>query len=158
MPQTILPLFPAGATAINEHLAFYKKDGQVYYLQGSMPVFSHGEHDTGSFRLFTSQLYINGNCTQREIVEAFGVTPISVKRSVKKLKEEGPESLFKDGRKGPVTVRPRVMTPEVVLRAEELLGQGKSHAEAAQALGIKTDTLKKAVSSGRVKSSQKKRM
>lgn len=158
MPQMILPLFPAEATAINEHLAFYNKDGQVYYLQGSMPVFCHAENDTASFRLFTSQLYINGNCRQREIVDAFGVTPISVKRSVKKLQEEGPEAFYKGRRKGVGSVKPRVMTPEVVTRAEALLAEQESVRDVAQALGIMADTLKKAVSSGRVRAPQKKQM
>jgi len=157
MPQMLLPIFPAEATPINECLAFFKKDGMVYYLQGSMPVFSHAENDTASFRLFTSQLYINGNCKQREIVEAFGVTPISVKRSVKKLAEEGPEAFFKNRRKGPGAVRPGVMTEQVVRDAEGLLEEeGMSAGEVAKALGIRADTLRKAVSSGRVRILQKK--
>ena len=156
MPQMILPIFPAEATPINERLAFFKKDGMVYYLQGSMPVFSHAENDKASFRLFTSQLYINGNCKQREIVEAFGVTPISVKRSVKKLTEEGPEAFFKKRRKGNKAVRPGVMTAQVVRDAVALLEEGMSAWEAAKALGIRADTLRKAISSGRVKIPQKK--
>ncbi len=121
-----------------------------------MPVFSHAQNDTASFRLFTSQLYINGNCKQREIVEAFGVTPISVKRSVKKLTQEGPEAFFEKRRKGNKAVRPRVMTEQVVRDAEGLLEKGMGAGEAARALGIRADTLRKAVSSGRVKIPQKK--
>jgi transposase len=48
-----------------------------------------------SFRMITSQLYINGNCKQVDIVKAFGVSANSVKRYVKKYRKEGMEGFFK---------------------------------------------------------------
>src|SRR5665811_1573099 len=84
MPQGIIPLFSDDTTPVNEFVAFQKRDGMVYYFHGCLPIFSHPEGDKASFRMFTSQLYITGNCKQSEIVRAFGVTPISVKRAVKK--------------------------------------------------------------------------
>jgi hypothetical protein len=94
MPQTRLPIFYNEATLINNQVGFEKRDGVVYYFNGTMPVYQHSEHDIRSFRLFTSQLVVNGNAKQSEIVKAFGVSPISVKRWVKKLREEGPGSFF----------------------------------------------------------------
>jgi hypothetical protein len=95
MPQTRLPFFPEEITLINQHIGFQKKDGTVWYFNGMMPVFQHHEGDYNSFRQFTSQLVVNCNCTQAEIVRAFNVSPISVKRWVKKLREEGNNSFFK---------------------------------------------------------------
>jgi len=61
MPQLQFPFFPAGMTLINSNLGFKKDDGKIFYFHGSMPVFSHDENDYDTFRLFTSQLYLNGN-------------------------------------------------------------------------------------------------
>ena len=94
MPQTSLPFFPEDIHLINSSIGFLKRDGIVYYFSGSMPVYQHAEKDIRSFRLFTTQLFINGNAKQSEIVRAFGVTSISVKRWVKKYRHEGPQAFF----------------------------------------------------------------
>jgi len=74
MPQALLPIFPAEATRINELLSFSKKNGMVYYSHGCMPVFTHAETDYKSFNMFISQLVVAGQCTQMQIVRAFGRT------------------------------------------------------------------------------------
>lgn len=94
MPQMRLPFFPEEITLINSIVGFQKNSGIVYYFNGSMPVYQHPEEDLKSFRLFTSQLVVNGNAMQSEIVRAFGVSSISVKRWVKKYREEGAQGFF----------------------------------------------------------------
>jgi hypothetical protein len=94
MPQTSLPFFPEDITLINSHVGFQKRNGIVYYFNGSMPIYQHPEQDMRSFRLFTSQLVVNGNAKQVEIVNAFGVSDISVKRWVKRYREEGAQGFF----------------------------------------------------------------
>ncbi len=94
MPQTTLPFFPDDITRINNYVGFQKKEGIVYYFNGSMPIYQHSEEDIRSFRLITSQLVINGNAKQIEIVKAFGVSAISVKRRVKRYREKGAEVFF----------------------------------------------------------------
>ncbi len=88
MIQTLLPYFPEDATLINQYLGVQKKEYTVYYFNGMMPIFSHDKDDNDSFRLITSQLVVNGNCKQMDIVRCFGVSKISVKRWVKKYREE----------------------------------------------------------------------
>ena len=146
MPQGLLPLFCEDTTSINALISFQKRDGMIYYFHGCLPVFSHAEEDAASFRMFTSQLYVDGNCTQAQIVRAFGVTAISVKRSVKKYREEGPGGFF---RKTPPARTPRVLTAEVLETAQALLDGGQSRQEVAETLDIKVDTLYRAVRSGR---------
>ena len=85
--QVLLPLFPVEATMVNNLIAVQKKEGTVYYFNGSMPIFNHNESDIDSFRFITSQLIINGVCKQKQIVSCFGVSDISVKRWVKRYKE-----------------------------------------------------------------------
>jgi hypothetical protein len=94
MLQTRLPFFSEDIELINNYIGFQKKNGIVYYFNGAMPVFQHPEKDYASFRLFTSQLVVNGNVKQVEIVRAFNVSAISVKRWVKKYREQGAESFF----------------------------------------------------------------
>ena len=84
--QVLLPLFPAEATLINNLVGVQMKEGTVYYFNGSMPIFKHIQSDLDGFRYITSQLIINGVCKQKEIVNCFGVSDISVKRWVKRYK------------------------------------------------------------------------
>src|ERR1019366_8294541 len=64
MPQVQLPLFPSGTTHLNDDLAFECHDGQVTYFNGHLPVYTHAQDDLGAFRLFTSQLVVNGSATR----------------------------------------------------------------------------------------------
>ena len=67
MPQIQLPIFPASSTAITDDLAFERRDEQVFYFNGHLPVFSHAASDLASFRLFSSQLIANGTASQAQI-------------------------------------------------------------------------------------------
>ena len=146
MPQVLLPLFPAESTPINDLLSFEKRDGTVWYFHGCLPLFAHEEDDQASFRMFTSHLVVAGQCKQMDIVRAFGVSAISVKRQVKKFREGGARAFFQR----PVTRKPRVWTPEVIQQAQGLLNEGKSRRQVAETLDLKPDTLYRAIRSGRL--------
>lgn len=96
MTQLQLPIFPVGSTEVTHDLAFEKRDDQVTYFYGTLPVFSHAESDIASFRMITAQFYLNGYVKQMDIVRAFGVSAISVKRAVKRFQEEGPQGFYSD--------------------------------------------------------------
>ena len=146
MSQMLLPIFCEDVTPINELVAYAKRDGQVYYFHAGLPIFNHAEQDDRSFRLITAQLAVNGACSQAEIVRAFGVSAISMKRWAKRYREQGAAGFFSS----PCKRNLRVLTDEVLSRAQELLGSGESRAEVAGALGIKRDTLYRAIRSGRL--------
>ncbi len=150
--QTLLPIFPAESTRINEILSFKKHEGKVWYFHGCMPVFSHGEKDHDSFNMYTSQLVVLGQCKQVEIVKAFGVSPISVKRHVRRYRECGTGIFYKERSVRKFTV----LTPEVLARTQELLNEGKSRYEVSECLSIKPDTLYRAIRSGRLVEVKKK--
>ena len=147
MAQMVLPVFPEGTTMISPVLGFEKRDGQVYCFHGGVPIFSHAEDDIKSFRMFVSQLVVNGNCKQADIVRAFGIPSITMKRSVKLYREKGPPGFFE---KRHIDKKPRVMTPEVVEKAQSLLDEGKDRHETAKALDIKPDTLYRAIRGGKL--------
>ena len=83
MAQLQLPVFPQGVTQLSTDLGVSCRDGRVSYFYGTLPVFTHSEKDVKSFRLFTSQLYLEGKVKQANLVKVFGVSAISIKRAVK---------------------------------------------------------------------------
>jgi DNA invertase Pin-like site-specific DNA recombinase len=153
MLQRQLPIFPESSTPITPELGFYKRDGQVIYVNGSMPVFIHAETDDATFRMITAQFCVNGNAKQAEIVRAFGVTAISVKRAVKLYREKGVAGFYATR----VTRGAAVLLEPVIAEIEDLLGAGLSEAEIAEQKGLKRDTLRKAIRSGRIRVPAKKK-
>lgn len=153
MPQIQLPMFPDGVSHITSELAFMKESGRVTYFNGQMPVFVHDEDDVRTFRLITSQFCVNGNAKQSEIARAFGVSLISVKRAVKCYRDQGPEGFY-----APRVHRgPAVLTPTVVAQCQALLDEGQEVSQVASELGLKRDTLAKAVAAGRLHKGLKKK-
>jgi transposase len=146
MPQMLLPMFPGEATSINPLLGFCRKDGMVYYFNGMMPIFSHAVSDLNSFRLITSQLVVNEVATQKDIVDAFGVSPISVKRYVKIYRQEGAGGFFKP-RKGRGST---VLTSEVLVKIQGHLNECWTVRRICDELGLKADTVNKAIRDGRI--------
>lgn len=146
MPQMLLPMFPYESTSINPLLGFCRKNEMVYYFNGMMPIFSHAVTDLKSFRLITSQLIVNGVATQRDIVDAFGVSLISVKRYVKTYREEGADGFFKP-RKGRGST---VLTSEVLVKIQGYLNEGRPMRSICEELGLKADTVNKAIRDGRL--------
>jgi hypothetical protein len=153
MLQRQLPIFPEGATSITPELAFYKRDGQITYVNGSMPVFIHDEKDEATFRMITAQFCVNGNAKQTDIVRAFGVTAISVKRAVKLYREKGIAGFYASR----ATRGPAVLMAPVIAEIEALLVAGLNEAQIAEQLGLKRDTLRKAMRAGRIRLPAKKK-
>jgi transposase len=147
-----LPIFPAGVTEINRQIAVAKEAGTVYYLHGHMPVFRHAENDVRGFRMFTSQMIVNGTVKPKEIVQAFGVPMVTVKRYVKVFREQGANGFY--------AVKPRhssasVLKGEVLQRAQQLLDEGQGVPEVASELKVLANTLHKAVNAGRLRKLKK---
>jgi hypothetical protein len=152
MPQLQLPIFPSGVTEINSQIAVLKESGTVYYIHGHLPVFQHAEKDVRGFRMFTSQMVVNGTVKPKDLVAAFGVPMISVKRSVKVFRERGAEGFFADK---PRHSSASVLKGEVLERAQQLLDEGKSIPEVGRELKVLLTTLHKAVDAGRLRPQKK---
>jgi transposase len=147
MPQLQLPIFPAGITEINNQIAVEKRAGMVYYVYGHLPVFQHGEGDVRAFRMFTSQMIVNGTVKPQDIVRAFGVPMVTVKRYVKVMRERGSEGFY---RAKPRHSSASVLKGEVLERAQQLLEEGRSVPEVAGELKVLANTLHKAIRAGRL--------
>ena len=153
MPQVQLPIFPTGTTHITSELAFEKREGQVVYFNGHLPVFRHAAEDVGAFRLYTSQLILNGTASQGQVVKAFGVPLVTVKRCVKRLREQGAGVFFRAAERHGGSK----LTPERLVQAQGLLDQGRSVPAISQELGVLKTTLHKAIDDGRLKQILKKK-
>jgi hypothetical protein len=146
MPQTQFPIFPDGVSYITPELAFMKKDGQITYFNGQMPVFMHAEDDLRTFRMITSQFIINGNVKQAQIARVFGLPIVTVKRYTKLYREKGPAGFYAERRRRGAAV----LTADVLKEAQEMFDRGLSVTEAAAGLDLLANTLWKAVRAGRV--------
>ena len=147
------PFFPEGVTHITPLLAFSKQDGRVTYFNGAMPVFHHDADDIDSFRMITAQFCVTGSTRQVDIIRAFGISKISIKRSVKLYHKEGPKGFYARRK----TRGAAVLTPPVLKQAQQLFDEGLETPEVADRLGIKRDTLSKAVRAGRLHKHAKKK-
>jgi len=146
MPQVQLPVFPAGSVEINRDLACRTEDDQVIYYNGHLPVFTHAKSDLASFRLFTSQLIVQGSATQGHVAKAFGVPLVAIKRATKLYRERGAAGFFvsKARREG------SRLNAERLEQARALLMQGHPLAVVSRQTGVLTDTLRKAIDAGRL--------
>jgi hypothetical protein len=99
MPQLQLPVFQEGTHLITPNLGYRREGDDIVYLHGMMPVFLHQTDDTASFKMIVSQFYINGNAKQVELVRAFGINALALKRWVKKYRAGGPKSFYQTKRR-----------------------------------------------------------
>jgi len=152
MPQVQLPLFPSGTTHITPELAFQMREDQVVYFNGYLPVFTHPTNDLASFRLFTTQLIVNGSASQGDIVKAFGVPITTVKRCCKRYRERGAGAFFNpaERRQG------HRLTDQMLAQAQGLLDQEFTVPQISRQLDILSSTLHKAIDDGRLKQVKKK--
>ncbi len=148
IPQPILPLLPPGATRINDWVSVNCQSETWTYFLGAFPISRHAASDRRMFHVTTSQLIDAGNCRQSEIIHAFGVSKSSVARAVRRYRQGGVEAFFRPhGRRRGGTV----LDADTSASAQRLLDQGEPRAVVADELGVKPDTLRKAIAAGRLR-------
>ena len=96
---------------------------------------------------------MEGKVKQADLVRVFGVSAISVKRAVKLYQSAGPGGFWRPR----PTRGPSVLTCAVLQQVQGQLDQGQPLPGVAEELGLKYDTLQKAVRAGRVHAPLKKR-
>lgn len=153
--QLHLPIFPSDAVSLGSHHSVMQREDQVWYFLYDMPVFSHGVDDIASFRMYTSSLCDQGHCKLVEVERAFNVSAISVKRALKQFREEGVGSFFV--KKAPAS-KARVFDSATLKKVQDMLDQGLSPARIAELTGIKADTTRRAILSGRLHRNTKKKV
>ncbi len=153
MPQVQLPIFPAGVSHITDNIAFQCEDGKVCYLNGHLPVFLHDQSDLQTFRLFTTQLIVNGSVKQGDIARAFGIPVRTVKRYVKRYRQNGAKGLYAPPKRRSASK----LVGEVLKKAQDLLDEGQSVPDVGRELNLLSNTLHKAIRSGHLHAGSKKK-
>lgn len=95
MPQATLPLFTPDMTLINNYVGVQKRDGKVYYFNGSLPFFHHREGDRASFKQVVCQLISNGKATRAEVSYAFKIPARSISRWLDVFETDGPGCFYR---------------------------------------------------------------
>jgi transposase len=103
--------------------------------------------------LITSQLIDMGAARQVDVVNAFGVPLPTVKRYLKLLRDHGSKAFFTEPKRRSAPV----LKGEARQIAERVIEEGGSVPEAAQASGVKANTLHKAIRAGHLLGVKKKR-
>jgi hypothetical protein len=152
MPQVQLPIFPAGCVEINDDLACRTDGDKVTYFNGHLPVFTHPKNDLASFRLFTSQLIVEGGATQGHIARAFGVPLVAIKRATKVFRERGSAGFFVPSRRREGTR----LNASKLEQARGLILQGQTLSAVSRQTGVLIDTLRKAIGAGRLPALKKR--
>ena len=103
--------------------------------------------------MITAQFCVNGNTKQAEIAKVFGIPLVTVKRAVKLYRQAGPKGFYVPRKARGAAV----LTAPVLAEALGWLGEGLAPSAVAVRLGIKPDTLSKAVRAGRLHPRAKKK-
>ncbi len=148
MGQQILPLFFEGENSVNDrvHYEYNKDTGNVNYFLHCLPCYFHHIDEKSNFKLVLAQLVKNGHCRKCEIIRKFQVSKSYVDRAVELLEKEGTAGFFKIRN----TRSAAVLTDSTLAEAQQLLASGETRNEVAKALGIKVNTLGKAITAGRL--------
>ena len=149
--QLLLPCIPLGATEINRQIGVFREADRWTYFFGGHPIFSHEADDHRMFRVITAQLIESGGCRQVDIIRTFGVSKSSIIRSVNKLRGGGVDAFFIPRK---IRYGGTVLTAPVLEEAQSMLDEQYSRADIADKLGVKYDTLRKAINDGRLKESK----
>jgi hypothetical protein len=129
-------------------LGVREQEGFVYYLHSGMPIFSHETGDLPKFRYITSNLILQGLCSNQDIVDAFHVSTDSVRRWKRILSEKGESAFF--------TVESRhgwshKLLPDVLARIQGKLDKFQSVNSIAKEEGLSEGSIRAAIKLGRLK-------
>lgn len=148
MGQLLLPIFPHDTCMITLTLGVREQDGFVFYLHSGMPIFSHEKGDLKKFRYITSNLILQGLCTNHDIVDTFHVSTDSVRRWKNLLHDKGEQAFFIDETRHGWSHK---LLPDVLLRIQGKLNAGQSVNSIAKEEGLSESGIRAATKDGRLK-------
>ena len=146
-PQLLLPMIPDGSTPITDILSVWRDEDRWTYFMGMNPLYSHHPSDSKLFHIITSILIDSGSCRPVDIINTFSIAKSNVLRALKLYRLEGIEGFYK-ARK--TRTGGSILTPDKLAKAQQLLCEHVDRHEIAKELGVPYDTLRKAISSGRL--------
>ena len=124
-----------------------RKTSPILRKPGILPCQSSLRRSPGTIRV-----RVSGHVKQAQLARAFGIPLVTVKRAVKRYRDDGPRAFYAERK----TRGAAVLTEPVLAVAQRLLDDGLSVKDVAARLELKSDTLDKAVRAGRVHVVKKK--
>jgi len=115
----------------------WRRDQAQEYFHGVLPVCSHAQDGLATLRMIRARLIAQGHLRLVDVSRAFEVPAWSVRRALKRYRQEGPKGFHVPPRRR----GPAVMTAEVLQRVQALFDGGQTVPRVAAELGIMSDTL-----------------
>lgn len=141
MKNVNLPLIPSGATSLGDAFSIFVDDKFVTWYHQLAVINRHPLDDTNTYRYMLGFMHFHNGVPQAVLARATGFHANSVMKYANIYRESGLRGFF-----SPVRVRgASVLVPEVLSHCQELLDQGLSRTEVAERVGIKKNTLDKAI-------------
>ena len=137
---------PSEAVPISSSLSMLTRDGSTKYFLHQLPFDSHPADDRPARRRRIASFARQRLASQKQLADAFGLTPVSIHRIVQAERQHG-ESVFDKPR------RPRrrtAISAQTAQAAGRLLANGFSVRAAARSLGVNAETLRLHLKAGRV--------
>lgn len=145
IPQ--LPLLPADATPISPSLAIQEGGDRIVFFNAAGPIYACRKDDHVGLRLGAQTMIQQELAGVGEIADALGVHRTTLFRDRRRLQEEGAAGLA-GRRRGPKG--PRVLTPERLQAAQDLLDRGTSVRAVASEVGVSEGSIRNAFKRGQL--------
>lgn len=143
-----LPIFPSDTRLVNATLGIRCEDDMVYYLHNGSPIFCHVESNINHYRFICGNLVATKLCRASELADTLGVNRRAIERYAKNHRENGGDSYFnKKDRRGQCFK----MTPEVLVKTQELLNESLSQEEISRQLDISSSCIRDHIKKGTLK-------
>ena len=139
-----LSLSPPEAVPIASCFSLATQDGTTTYFSNLLPFESHTADDVRSKHLRMARFHVTAGIGQGALADAFGVSRSTVKRAVKRYREQGADGFFERRRGRGRTV----VDADTAKRAQRMLAQGMSGRAAAKQLGLSASTFNENLRAG----------
>jgi len=146
MKNVNLPLIPCGATSLGDAFSIFVDNKFVTWYYQLAVINRHRLDDTDTYRYMIGFMHAQNGIPQAVLARATGFHANSVMNYVSIYRSGGIRDFY-----SPIRVRgASVLVPEVLNHCQELLDQGLSRLEVSEEMGIKKNTLGKAIRDGRL--------
>ncbi len=129
-------------------LGVREQNDTVYYLHGGMPIFSHAKRALKKFRYITSNLILQGLCSNQDIGDTVHVSTDSVRRWKRLLSEQGKQAFFIDETCHGWSHK---LLPDVLVRIQGKLDKGQSVNSIAKEEHLSEGSIRASIKLGRLK-------
>lgn len=142
-----LPLLPENARELGDNLAIAEQGTQIVFFNAAGPIYACDKADRASLRLGALTMIDLGLAGVTAMAKAVGLHRTTLFRDARRMKQQGVMGLEakKRGPKGP-----RLLTPDLLERAQELLDSETALRATAKGVGVDEKTIRRAVQDGRL--------